>query len=107
MAPKLTIRLTKRKPKAPASTRIFEPNGARFPLVPKLQDCVAIEDTDAGVAAAHRAGMGFIVAAPTLLTRGQGFISRGASLVVSDLSILYSGEFPKLAARCTGNANSE
>jgi HAD superfamily hydrolase (TIGR01509 family) len=45
-------------------------------------ECVAVEDTPTGVAAANAAGM-FAIAVPNALTRGQVFA--GASALVSDL----------------------
>lgn len=62
-------------------------------------EAVAIEDTDTGVAAAHRAGMGVIVAAPTSMTRNHDFLSRGAHLIVQDLSVLTAEALASLADR--------
>ncbi len=60
---------------------------------------IAVEDTDAGVTAARRAGMGLIVAAPTSMTRHHDFLSRGAHLVVQDLSMLTAEVLAGLADR--------
>jgi beta-phosphoglucomutase-like phosphatase (HAD superfamily) len=68
------------------------------------ENAVAVEDTDTGVGSAHKAGMGFIVAAPTLLTRRQNFIAQGADIVVADLSVLRSGAFQEWVSRLATNA---
>ena len=66
--------------------RFYEVACDRLGVAPP--EAMAVEDTDAGVAAAHLAGMALIVAAPTSMTRKQAFLGRGAHLVVQDLSML-------------------
>jgi len=59
-------------------------------------DCLAIEDTAAGVEAARRAGIGCVMAVPNRFTRGHDFIGAGADVVVPGLDVV-DGVFEKLS----------
>jgi len=59
---------------------------------------VAIEDTAKGVLGAKNAMMGFVIAVPTFLTRTQDFISAGADLITSKLTMFTNTRLKEFIA---------